>query len=218
MTNTKSASSAIAIKDLQEGKLYMVRDAETKFTATYFTFSKVGQGKGQRAKWFYSTYQDYPEGVYMRTAETVQAQLKYLESMNSYLGQNKQFEIFEVFPDNLVFSKNHSWEELTVIKYNKPTSRYVIQDEETGNYVSSDSVFITKDEILYSTHTGRADGLEYSNSFEVASEIANNVKTTLDKYHIHKDFKIIEVVKEYLLKGEMVIEHIPKRSVVMMAR
>lgn len=192
---------------------FMVRDVETGFTCTYFTFSKVGQGKGQRAKWFYSTYENYPEGVYYMTAKTVQAQLRYLENMNYYLGLNKIFEIFEVFPDSLIFSKNHRWEELIVTKYNKPTSKFLIQDESTGNYVSSDSVFITKDEILYSTHTGRANGLEYSHSFEMAAQIANSVKDTLDKYGIYKNFKIIEVIKEKLPKGEMVIEHFSKMIV-----
>lgn len=106
---------------------------------------------------------------------------------------------------------NHHFTIKSIIS--KPKSYFVIVDKETGNYVSSDSVFITKDEILFSTHTGRADELEYSNSYEVAAEIANRVKTTLEKYHIHKSFKIIEVVKENLPKGEMVIEHFSKMIV-----
>ncbi len=32
---------------------FMVRDAETKFTCTDFTFFKAGQGKGNHAKWYY---------------------------------------------------------------------------------------------------------------------------------------------------------------------
>ncbi len=116
-----NVSPAIKIEDLEDYKLYMVRDAETKFTCTNFTFNKEGQGKGQRAKWYYSTYQDYPEGVYCKTAKTVVEQLKYLESINRYLGQNKQFEIFEFDPDNIVFSTKHGWEELSVTKYNRPS-------------------------------------------------------------------------------------------------
>lgn len=83
---------------------------------------------------------------------------------------------------------------------------FLIVDEDTGNYVSSDSIFLTADSMIYSTHTGRASGLEYSRSRYTADRIIANLTKTLKKYRIHKDFKVIEIDKENLLMGNMVVE------------
>lgn len=81
---------------------------------------------------------------------------------------------------------------------------YVIQDEETGNFVSSDSIFVTKHEVIYSTHSGRADGLEYHNSFVNAEKVLHKIKNKLEKYNVHKNFRIVEVIKENMHKGRFV--------------
>lgn len=82
---------------------------------------------------------------------------------------------------------------------------YIVQDEETGNYASSDSVFKDGKKVLYSTHTGGDMGLEYSNSYEISNKIAIKLKNRLQSLGIHKTYKIIAVIKENLVQGELVI-------------
>jgi hypothetical protein len=86
--------------------------------------------------------------------------------------------------------------------------KYVIQDQDTGNYVTSDSVFETDKGVLYSTFTGRSNGIEYSDNKELANNISTNITNQLAKYEIHKNYIIKDVTKSTLPKGEMLIEHI----------
>lgn len=81
--------------------------------------------------------------------------------------------------------------------------KYVVRDEETGNYVSSDSVMVYCKELWYSTHTGRADGLEYHNTYDGAEKILHKINTLLEKHNIHKTLKVIEVIKEKMNWGEL---------------
>lgn len=87
---------------------------------------------------------------------------------------------------------------------------FLIQDKDTGNFISSDSVFITEDEIIYCTHSGEAEGIEYNSTQQTAEKTLHNINLKLLKHNIKKDFQILEMRKSSILRGDFIKEYYPK--------
>jgi hypothetical protein len=72
---------------------------------------------------------------------------------------------------------------------------YCMQDCETGNFVSSNSILIDGGKLYYSTFTGRdlCGGLEYNLTQEQAEKKMSNFIKKMNKYGLHKNLKIVGV-------------------------
>jgi|GEM_PF-4211104 len=88
---------------------------------------------------------------------------------------------------------------------------YVIQDN-LGNFVSSDSIFDLGNEVVYVTHTGKADNLEYYITKEVAETKRTRLLELLQKYKINRSLVIKKINKELLKKGQIIKEYFKKQN------
>ncbi len=80
-------------------------------------------------------------------------------------------------------------------------NNYFIIKDQAGNYVSESSfMYISKNEVVWSTKTGMTNIFSYYGFKKRAEDVVEKLNTLLAKYGIHKDLTVQEISEKEIDK------------------
>lgn len=88
---------------------------------------------------------------------------------------------------------------------------FVIKDTATGNYLSEISFTLDKEECIkwiYTSYTGKCDGMRYYTSRERAIEVLSMLQKSNLKSKANKKMEVIEVDENTMVAGDFIFENI----------